>query len=114
MNDDGHLHILWVSGEAVTAEKMVFMYAVNALKRQWWKQVSLIIWGASAMLTAENPQIQAKIKEAREQGVELIACKACADQLGVSEKLTALGVTVIYTGELLTDILKSKRTLLTV
>jgi len=47
--------------------------------------VTLIIWGAPAKLYAENTEIQEKIKGALDAGVHLTACKACADQLGVTE-----------------------------
>ncbi len=39
-------------------------------------------------------------------GVEFVACKACADSYGVSEKLEALGIEVKYMGMPLTDMLK--------
>jgi hypothetical protein len=36
MENDGHLYILWVNDNPITAEKMVFMYGINGLKRRWW------------------------------------------------------------------------------
>ncbi|MGB5987953.1 MAG: DsrE family protein [Desulfobacterales bacterium] len=114
MNDNRQLYILWTNGDPVTSEKMVFMYGINALRHKWWEKVTLIVWGAPAVLATENAAIQAKIKEALEEGVYVAACKACADQLGVSEKLSALGIEVQYTGQLLTDILQSGAKLLTV
>jgi len=50
----------------------------------------------------------------REKGIHIIACKACADQLGVKESIEKLGIEVDYTGELLTSILKSKEALITI
>jgi len=41
-----------------------------------------------------------------EIGVNLLACKACADMYGISDKLTELGVTVKYTGTDLTTFIK--------
>jgi len=38
-----HLNILWTNADPITAEKMVFMYSINSLKRGWWKEVTLII-----------------------------------------------------------------------
>jgi hypothetical protein len=111
---DNELYILWTSDNAITAEKMVFLYGHNALKNRWWEQVTVIIWGASSVLAAENSDIQAKIKDMITDGVKFIACKACADSLGVSEKLSSFGVEVFYTGETLTQILKEKKNLLTV
>jgi hypothetical protein len=93
---------------------MVFMYGINALLNGWWEDVTLIIWGATASLVSENALIQARIGEAMQAGVQVVACKACADQLGVSDPLAALGVDVKYMGVPLTDILKNGEALLTI
>lgn len=114
MQGKDHLYILWTDGDPITAEKMVFMYGVNSMRRGWWNKVTLIIWGAPSKLSAENPGIQAKIKEALDAGVHVTACKACADQLGVTEILERMNVEVKYWGEPLTEILKSGQTLLTI
>ena len=52
MSDADHLHILWTNADAVTAEKMVFMYAANASKQGWWAKVTIIVWGSTASLVA--------------------------------------------------------------
>lgn len=114
MGENDHLYILWTNGDAVTAEKMVFMYATNSMIRGWWDKVTLIIWGAPAKLSAENAQIQTMIKEALGAGVHLTACKACADQLGVTETLEQMNVEVKYWGEPLTELLKGRENLLTI
>jgi len=41
------------------------------------------------------------------RGVKVEACKACSDNLGVTEKLIQLGVNVRYMGNALTGNLKS-------
>lgn len=38
-----------------------------------------------------------------DNGVEISACKQSADMYGVEEKLTSLGIEVIYKGEPLTN-----------
>ena len=114
MSEKTHLYVLWTNDNPVTADKMVFMYTINALKYGWWEKVTLVIWGATAQLASENTQIQQRLKEAQEAGVYLTACKACADQLGVSDKLIALGVDVQYLGIALTNVLKNQEALLTI
>ena len=114
MGEHTELYILWTNDNPMTAEKMVFMYGINSMIRGWWEKVRIIVWGATAPLVAENIDIQKKVKEAQEKGVNLIACKACADQLGVTESLENLGIEVDYTGELLTNILKTKEALITI
>ncbi len=108
------LYILWTNDNIITAEKMVFMYGFNALKHKWWDKVTIIIWGATTKLVSENKSIQEKIKEMIVGGVKVSACKACADMLGVSDMLLALGIEVKYWGEPLTKILKENERLLTI
>lgn len=106
-NAKDNLVILWTSGDPDVAIKMVFMYAKGSMKNDWWKSINLIIWGPSSKLTSENEQIQNEIKEMQKLGIVVEACKACADQYGVADKLEKLGITVKYMGEPLTDFLKS-------
>lgn len=39
-------------------------------------------------------------------GVEVVACKACADSYGVSEVLEGMGIEVKFMGQPLTEMLK--------
>jgi hypothetical protein len=114
MTAKSHLTVLWTTDNPVTAEKMVLMYTVNALAHGWWEKVTLVVWGAAATLVCENPAVRQKIQEAIAAGVHVTACKACADQLGVSETLKQLGIEVTYWGKPLTEILKNGEALLTV
>ena len=114
MEKDNELFILWTNADVLTSEKMVMMYAANSLLENWWDAVTVIIWGATAKLAAENALIQDKLKAAQTAGVRFSACKACADQLGVADKLQGLGVEVKYWGQGLTEILKENRKLITI
>ena len=112
--DKTHLYVLWTNDNPITAEKMVFMYSVNALIHGWWEKVTLIVWGATAKLVSENAAIQEKVKEALDAGVHITACKACADELGVTEALEKLNIEVKYWGLPLTEVLKNDERLLTI
>jgi hypothetical protein len=114
MEKSNKLYILWTNADILTSEKMVMMYATNSMLNQWWDAVTVIIWGATSMLVAENEMIQNKIAIASHAGVQFSACKACADQLGVTDKLIDLGIEVQYWGEGLTDILKDDEKLITI
>jgi hypothetical protein len=107
------LNILWTSQDKEVALKMVFMYAHNAKKQGWWKEVQLIIWGPSARLTATDKEVQDYIKRMQDAGVVVVACRACADQYGVSQALEGLGIEVKYMGQPLTEILKRSEKLMT-
>jgi len=114
MNMPDTLFILWTSGEVETFDEMVFMYALNAKKRNWWHEVTVIIWGASATLVGKDELVQLKIKELIDGGVHVTACKACAEDLGVAILLEDLGVEVKYWGSPLSEVLKSEAKLITI
>ncbi len=114
MANKSSLYILWTNDNPITAEKMVFMYGINSYLQEWWDNVTIIIWGATVKLAAENIDIQNKIKEALEKGVHITACRACAEQLGVAEVLEEMDIEVIYWGEPLTKLLKGRETLITI
>ncbi len=107
------LYILWTSGDREVALEMVFMYARNAKVREWWDEVALIVWGPSASLLSRDEELRREVAEMRDTGVELLACRACSDAYGVTEELESLGVSVIYMGEPLTDLLKRGARLVT-
>lgn len=107
------LCIVWTSGDPDVAMKMVFMYANTAKKNRWFDEVHLIVWGPSAKLASENKEIQETLVKMVENGVKIEACKACADQYGVSQNLKSLGIDVKYMGKPLTEILKSNKKLMT-
>jgi hypothetical protein len=100
------LGVVWTSGDRDVALKMVFMYTLNAKSRNWFDEVRLVVWGPSAQLLSVDEELQQEIARMNEAGVELVACKACADSYGVSEKLEQLGVEVKYMGVPLSDMLK--------
>ena len=114
MSKPNKLYILWTNADPVTSDKMVMMYGINCKLYDWWEEVTILIWGATAKLAAENVGIQERIKQALQAGVRVIACKGCSDQLEVSDRLEQLGVEVAYIGGELTRILKDDERLLTI
>lgn len=108
------LTVLWTTNDLVTTLDMAFMYAANAKKFGWFDEVTLVIWGSSAVLAAENSVVQQHLQEMAGLGVKLSACKACADRHKVSKQLEALGIEVKYWGVGLTEVLKGDGKLLTV
>ena len=109
------LHILWVNDNPVTAENMVFLYATNALLKNWWAEVHIIVWGATTQLLCESPLLQEKVRLFQEAGGSVSACKRCAENLGVLGALEGIpGVEILYIGENFTKILKSNERVLTI
>ena len=108
------LLVLWTSGERETAMNMVLLYSLNSLLKGWWDSVTVLVWGASTELLSDDKDVQASLKKFLEAGGETIACKKCAENLGVEKKLEELGVSVFYTGQYLTEALQSGASILTV
>jgi hypothetical protein len=106
------LVIIWSSADRDVALQMVFMYTSNSKKFGWWDDITLVVWGPSAKLLAEDEALQVHIKNMIDAGVVVKACKACADSYGVSVKLEKLGIIVKYMQEL-TDYIKEGRHILT-
>ena len=107
------LVVLWTSGDPYVAERVAFMYTHAAKKNQWFKEVTLIVWGPSAKLISENQKLQEKVKAMQQDGVELQACIACASSYNVVDELKVLGFEVKGMGKPLTEYLKSDAKVLT-
>jgi hypothetical protein len=113
INNQEKLVVVWTSSDREVALKMVFMYTLNAKSYGWWKDITLLVWGPSAKLLSEDQELQYYLKRLKLVGVNLQACKACADLDQVSEELEQLGVEVKYTGDVLTNYIKEGRHVIT-
>lgn len=107
------LVVLWTSDDPYVAERVALMYTHAAKTNGWFKDVTLIIWGPSAKLTAENLKIREKLKAMQKDGVVIEACIVCATSYGVEENLKLFGFEVKGMGKPLTDYLKSGAKVLT-
>jgi len=107
VKEPSKLLVVWTSGDKDVAIKMVFMYTFNAKKNGWWDDVQLLAWGPSSKLLSTDKELQEYVGRVKQAGVQLTACKACADMYGVSDDLAALGFDVKYMGRPLTDMLNS-------
>jgi hypothetical protein len=78
------------------------LYATNAIKNQWLKDVKLCFFGPFEALLAEDTEVQGWVAQLAEYQAP-VACKFISDSRGISEKLTALGIEVEYVGKLVSD-----------
>lgn len=109
-----HLNILWMNADPITAEHMLLMYSNNSLKMKMWDKLTIIIWGATSKLVANDPNIQKLIKEAQDVGVEFLGCIACAKSLETVDKLTELGIELLPMGKPLTELIQNDAYLISV
>jgi len=107
------LVVVWTSDDPYVAERVALMYTHAAKTAGWFSEVTLIIWGPSAKLTAENLKVQEKLKAMQTDGVVIEACIACADAYGIAGELKKLNFDVKAMGKPLTDYLKSGANVLT-
>ncbi len=113
MSDKDSLVVLWTSGDKEVAMNMVFMYTLNSKLHGWWEDVKFVIWGPSAGLVSSDGEVQSKILELDDVGVELEACKACAEDYDAVDDLESMGVDVKYMGEPFTEYIKSDMNVVT-
>ncbi|MDK2887080.1 MAG: hypothetical protein PWP54_1660 [Thermosipho sp. (in: thermotogales)] len=99
------LAIIWTTAEKQVFDEVIFPYLYNSKEQKWWDDLTLIIWGPSENLVVENTAIKEKIKLLKEKGIKILACKWCADNHKITEKLSELAE-VIYVGNSTTEILK--------
>lgn len=58
MSQPNKLIVVWTNGDREVAIRMAFMYTLNSKIKEWWNEVSLIVWGPSAKLLAEDTTLQ--------------------------------------------------------
>ena len=109
-----HAKILWTTDNKDTALNMICLYAHNAKLQNWIGEVTILIWGASQTLISQDKELQEKISQMIEDGVEIVACKKCAEELGIVASLKSCGIDTYYTGELLSDWIKSGENIVSV
>ncbi len=110
MSKINKLLIVWSSGESEVAKKLVLLYGSVMLERKYWDEATIMIWGPSAKLLTQDSALQEQMKVVQNSGVKFNCCVVCSDDYGVSEQLSALGVELIHTGEMLTEALQGDDT----
>ena len=107
------LNVLWTTGEKDVALRMIFIYLMDAKSMGWWDDITLIIWGPSAKLLADNKLVQREVDFLLQSGIIVIACQGCTEAYGITEKIASLGIEVRFMGEPLTALLHSDEKLIT-
>ncbi len=81
-------------------------YPLNATKNKWMDEVRVILFGPAEELAAHHPEVQEKLKELQEAGIEVMACKACADEWNITGVLEEAGIKVVYVGSVISQLIK--------
>ncbi|UCF10308.1 MAG: DsrE family protein [Candidatus Bipolaricaulota bacterium] len=96
--------VILTSRDPVALE-MGFLYARNARKEGWMRDVRLFLFGSSEIAVATEPALREMVETSVAEGLVPRACKFCADKYGVTEPLEGLGCVVEYVGQSLSDAL---------
>ncbi len=107
------LVLILSSDDPMVAQRVALMYSHAAKRNDWFKEVTLVIWGPSAKMVATNQEIQKRIKQMMKDGIPVKACIACTNGYGVTDQLKELGIEVIPMGIPLTNYLKEDYSVLT-
>ncbi len=107
------LVVVLTSGDKEVAMKMVFMYTFNSRLKEWWDDITLIIWGPSAKILCNDHEMQNYIHNMLENGIKVEACITCANMYGVAKDLLDMGIDVKPMGPVLTQYVKENRHVLT-
>ncbi len=94
------------SADNVVHRELSFPYAFNSKKQGWMDEVRVILWGPTEKMVVEDKEFQEQVMLLMVAGVEVIACKACSDNFGVSDELEKIGIDVRYVGTYVTEMLK--------
>ena len=100
------LFALISSADREVALEVGLIYPLNAAKKKWLDEVIVIFFGPSEKLAAYDIEVQGKIKELLENGIEVIACKWCSDRMNITPLLENFGVRVEYVGSIITQLIK--------
>jgi hypothetical protein len=105
--------VILSSGDREVALEVGLVYPLNAAKKNWMDEVKLIIFGPSEKIVAYDSEVQERIKELQEVGIEVMACKWCSDRMGISQLLEDIDIKVVYVGSIMSELLKEGWTSLT-
>jgi len=102
----GKVFVILSSGDREVALETGLVYPLNAAKNKWMDEVKVIIFGPSEKVAACDTQVQEVIKALHDAGVEVLACKWCADRMNITDILDKLGIKVVYVGSIISQLLK--------
>lgn len=107
------LLVVWTTDNRESILNMILLYTHNAKLQGWFDEVNLLVWGASQQLLSEDKEIQEKITEMIKDGVKVVACKKCAENMYVESNISKCGVELLFSGKFLSEWAQSGKPLMT-
>jgi Uncharacterized protein conserved in archaea len=103
------LTILWTSGEKDVATKVVLKYVESLVEHKFWKEIEVMVWGPSVKLVCDDDTVKTKVTKLISSGIVFSACVVCADDYGVTNILTQMGIKLEMMGEKLTHLIQEQK-----
>lgn len=100
------LFVMLASQDREVALECGLEYPLNAAKTRWMDEVKVIFFGPSEKIAAYDTQVRDKIKNLQDAGVEILACKWCADRMNITGVLEQAGIKVVYVGPIISQLIK--------
>ena len=94
------------SSDKEIAAEVGLRYSLGAATKQWMDEVKVFLFGPAEKLAAHDPDVQTRLKNVLEAGVEVMACKAYADESNITGALEETGIKVVYIGAIIAQLLK--------
>jgi hypothetical protein len=82
------------------------LYPLYAANEKWMEAVKVFLFGPSEKLAAYDIEVRDRIREIMKAGVEVMACKYCADRMKITQILEENGIKVVYIGPIISQLLK--------
>jgi hypothetical protein len=98
--------VMLSTGDREVALEVGLIYPLNAARQKWMDEVKVIVFGPSEKLAAYDTEVQALLKDLQEAGVDVIACKWCADRMKITDSIEKAGIKVEYVGPIISQLLK--------
>ena len=98
--------VILSTADREVALEVGLIYPLNAAKNKWMDEVKVIFFGPSEKVAAYDSEVQGRIKELQSYGVEVIACKWCADRMKITTILEEAGIQVVGVGPVISQLLK--------
>lgn len=107
------LLVVWTTDNRETIMNMILLYVHNAKLNGWFDEVNLLVWGASQQILSEDKEMQEKVSEMIQDGIKVVACKKCAENMYVEKNLDACGVELLFSGKFISEWAKEGKPMMT-
>ena len=98
--------ILWSSNDPGVFYNCITPYYSYSCEKHCWKEMNLLMWGPSVRLLAENQELQDDLSELISKGLKVKVSKYSMDKFKVTQKMSQIGIEVLYIEDDITKELK--------